>query len=451
MESEGCGVYEKKVHEKGYITIHVVDETSQEENDKLVYSIKVPEIKSSCLESYGVNIYSSSLLAFFIFDVCTFEKTINLQESAEKTNFLKKMFTNMFIKSNGTCATSIMLIKDVLGKMLGRLERIDTSKIFPGRSPTNCKVLPRDDLLEAMINIYNIIVLEFDIDKNKKENILKKIFQAIQLKLQKLKLQKLGNQEFPNIKNIGKNMARVVAKHLKSSCSNIQSELIPGSVSLIPYVGTFISQIKFLCKPESISLSDDDFIKRINVFLKVILNHVVGMSTSFTIATAISLAEERLISKQIVLTNHEKSVFGLLTYEWPSLNEKTKITSINPDIIYESNWWYLLNKKYEFKPPYADEGFVKKHIFAFNAELENQINNLDQIKNLDQINKLDLKNIEIKLNLKNVGKEVTFGPGPVINQQSGGARKKYKGHSYVVREGKRGGHYINVKGKKVYI
>jgi hypothetical protein len=43
-------------------------------------------------------------------------------------------------------------------------------------------------------------------------------------------------------------------------------------------------------------------------------------------------------------------------------------------------------------------------------------------------------------------------PTPAPTPASGGkAKKTYKGGSYVVHIGKRGGKYINVKGKKVYI
>ncbi len=43
-------------------------------------------------------------------------------------------------------------------------------------------------------------------------------------------------------------------------------------------------------------------------------------------------------------------------------------------------------------------------------------------------------------------------PTPRVSQADGGkAHKKYKGHSYVVRTGARGGKYILVKGEKVYV
>jgi hypothetical protein len=42
--------------------------------------------------------------------------------------------------------------------------------------------------------------------------------------------------------------------------------------------------------------------------------------------------------------------------------------------------------------------------------------------------------------------------GECIDPQAGGARtKKYNGRDYVVRTGSRGGKYITVKGRKVYV
>lgn len=46
---------------------------------------------------------------------------------------------------------------------------------------------------------------------------------------------------------------------------------------------------------------------------------------------------------------------------------------------------------------------------------------------------------------------LTQPPVETPTQLVGGGKKTYKGRTYVVRIGKRGGKYITVKGKKIYV
>ena len=50
-----------------------------------------------------------------------------------------------------------------------------------------------------------------------------------------------------------------------------------------------------------------------------------------------------------------------------------------------------------------------------------------------------------------VAESVVVEPQSLIEQQGGKRHKKHNGRSYVVRTGSRGGHYILVKGKKLYV
>jgi hypothetical protein len=77
------------------------------------------------------------------------------------------------------------------------------------------------------------------------------------------------------------------------------------------------------------------------------------------------------------------------------------------------------------------------------------IGKIDESSDLTKIPYITISNNTITLMVtKNGQSEEVSIP---IQIGGGKLRKKYNGHSYLVREGKRGGKFILVKGKKIYV
>jgi hypothetical protein len=180
--------------------------------------------------------------------------------------------------------------------------------------------------------------------------------------------------------------------------------------------------------------------------------------------TLVGIKENFLDTK--IKNNNKSSLFGLNKFKPTNTKFGSKKSFIDKvKQIYNCKIYVKqidLSKKYETED--AIEFYILYQIdmtdgntgFLFITQAISRFNNMSDVKIIFLENKIIPEEINKIFYYKDVAQILddpnsTFYPELNINSQTGGLKKKYNGKSYVIKTGSRGGKYILVRGKKIYV
>lgn len=433
MNTGKCSpIFQYIEHKPNYYTIHLVNSELEVicfKNDEgspnnIIFSIQIPKIDIPNLKKYGINTFGTSLCSFILFDLCTFKKVNDEAPTPEtKSKYLTKFFCTLMKNKLSKSSESLyndyelspVIIRDALN-VFGELQKVDITKISKAfedmcdndivtfNKPAIFNKAQVTSFFKAFVHLYNSIILDPELKLDNTFN-LQKIYDKLNLavkhlgEVEKVRLQKIRYSEL------------FVNKNVPETCDQLgkdQEFQNFSKLTYIPYVGSFILYINTLCKtpyPSGNPNDKDTFIERSNRFIKMVINKVLHLTKP--------LNKLQMISALSIINALAKKELN----DKKSLTESAGKTQPLPP----AGWWYFFNQKIQISTPKPE--------------------NVTEVPEDMIITTKSLNDGEIKFSTR---KKTPQNAGSHL-------RYNYKGHSYVLREGKNGGKYIVVKGKKKYI